>query len=148
MLWLRRRLREEIAFLVEEHHVTTFLAGGALGFDTIAAQEVLRARGERFPHLRLELVLPYVGQETNWSQRDAAIYRTMLRQADLVVYIAGQYTQGCMFQRNRYLVDHSAYCLCYQVRKRGGTAYTVRYAENQGLTVRNLGQLAEKVPQE
>ncbi|MFR3237051.1 MAG: SLOG family protein [Acutalibacter sp.] len=138
MLWLRRRLREEIVALVEEKGITTFLAGGALGFDTIAAQEVLRARGERYPGLKLELVLPYVGQEEQWSQRDASIYRAMLRQADRVVYIAGRYTQGCMFQRNRYLVEHSAYCLCYQKRGRGGTAYTVRYANSQGLAVRNL----------
>ena len=112
--------------------------GVALGFDTIAAQEVLRARGERYPGLKLELVLPYVGQEEQWSQRDASVYRAMLRQADRVVYIAGRYTQGCMFQRNRYLVEHSAYCLCYQKRGRGGTAYTVRYANSQGLAVRNL----------
>ena len=70
-LWLRRKLREEISALAEGG-VATFLAGGALGFDTMAAQEVLRVRGERFPHLRLVLVLPYVGQESQWSQRDAA----------------------------------------------------------------------------
>ena len=138
MLWLRRRLREEIVALVEEKGVTTFLAGGALGFDTVAAQEVLRVRGEGYPGLKLELVLPYVGQEEQWSQRDASVYRAMLRQADQVVYIANRYTQGCMFQRNRYLVEHSAYCLCYQKQERGGTAYTVRYANSQGLAVRNL----------
>ena len=117
------------------HHL---LAGGALGFDTVAAQEVLRVRGEGYPGLKLELVLPYVGQEEQWSQRDASVYRAMLRQADQVVYIANRYTQGCMFQRNRYLVEHSAYCLCYQKQERGGTAYTVRYANSQGLAVRNL----------
>ena len=138
MLWLRRRLREEIVALVEKKGVTTFLAGGALGFDTVAAQEVLRVRGEGYPGLKLELVLPYVGQEEQWSQRDASVYRAMLRQADQVVYIANRYTQGCMFQRNRYLVEHSAYCLCYQKQERGGTAYTVRYANSQGLAVRNL----------
>ena len=86
-LWLRRKLREEISALAEGG-VATFLAGGALGFDTMAAQEVLRVRGERFPHLRLVLVLPYVGQESQWSQRDAAVYRALLRQADEVVYTA------------------------------------------------------------
>ena len=143
MLWLRRRLREEIVALVEEKGVTTFLAGGALGFDTVAAQEVLRVRGEGYPGLKLELVLPYVGQEEQWSQRDASVYRAMLRQADQVVYIANRYTQGCMFQRNRYLVEHSAYCLCYQKQERGGTAYTAQYAREQGLAVRNLAELVQ-----
>ena len=49
-LWLRRMLREEIARLAQEG-VVSFLAGGALGFDTMAAQEVLRVRAEGFPEL-------------------------------------------------------------------------------------------------
>ena len=120
--------------------VATFLAGGALGFDTMAAQEVLRVRGERFPHLRLVLVLPYVGQESQWSQRDAAVYRALLRQADEVVYTAKAYTRGCLFLRNRYLVDHSAHCVCYLQRDTGGTAYTVRYARERGLVIHDLTQ--------
>lgn len=140
MLWLRRRLREEILDLAQAG-VDTFLAGGALGFDTIAAQEVLRVRAMGLPTLKLVLALPYVGQEEQWRQRDAAVYRGLLRQADQVVYMGQAYARGCLFQRNRYLVDHSAYCICYQVSERGGTAYTVGYARKRGLSVRNLAQL-------
>ena len=136
-LWLRRCLREEIAALAGEG-VSTFLAGGALGFDTMAAQEVLRLRAEGFDSLRLGLVLPYVGQEERWSQRDAAVYRALLRQADVVVYTAREYARGCLFVRNRYLVDHSAHCVCYLRRDTGGTAYTVRYARQRGLAIHDL----------
>ena len=138
-LWVRRRLREEIGRLAGEG-VHTFLAGGAVGFDTMAAQEVLRVRGESRPDLRLVLVLPCLGQETLWSERDAAVYRALLRQADEVIYTGEQYTHGCMFRRNRYLVDHSAHCLCYLLRPKGGTAYTVNYAQDRGLTVINLAE--------
>lgn len=138
-LWIRHRLREEILSLAEAG-VFTFLTGGALGFDTMAAQEVLRVRAMGLPVLKLILVLPYVGQEAQWSQRDAAVFRTLLRQADQVVYMGQEYRKGCMHQRNRYLVDHSAYCICYQVRARSGTAYTANYAKEQGLSVRNLAE--------
>lgn len=139
-LWVRRRLREEIAGLAARG-VTAFLAGGALGFDTMAAQEVLRVRGELYPGLRLVLVLPCLGQETLWSERDAAVYRSLLRQADEIIYTGEAYTQGCMFRRNRYLVDHSAYCICFfSGRSRGGTAYTVKYAQDRELTVVNLAE--------
>lgn len=138
-LWLRRRLREEILALAQKG-VTTFLAGGAMGFDTMAAQEVLRVRAMGLLTLQLVLALPYVGQESQWHQRDAAVFRTLLRQADQVVYMGQEYRRGCMFQRNRFLVDHSAYCVCYLVQDRGGTAYTARYAREQGLAVRNLAQ--------
>lgn len=139
-LLLRRRLRAEIARLAEMG-VDTFLAGGALGFDTLAAQEVLRVRAEGALGVHLVLVLPCLGQESLWSQRDAAVYRALLRQADEVIYTGDVYTKGCMFQRNRYLVDHSAYCLCCLMDTgRGGTAYTVKYARDQGLTVVNLAE--------
>ena len=139
MLWLRRRLREEILDLAEQG-VGTFLAGGALGFDTIAAQEVLRVRALGLPTLKLVLALPYVGQEEQWTQRDASVFRGLLRQADQVVYMAESYRKGIMHQRDRYLVDHSAYCVCYLVRERSGTAYTAQYAREQGIAVRNLAE--------
>lgn len=142
MLWLRRRLREEILNLAQAG-VETFLAGGALGFDTIAAQEVLRMRAMGLPTLKLVLALPYMNQEAQWSQRDAAVYRALLRQADDVVYTSQEYHRGCLFQRNRYLVDHSAYCVCYLVQERGGTAYTAQYAREQGLAVRNLAEVVQ-----
>lgn len=138
-LWIRRRLREEILRLAEQG-VHSFLAGGALGFDTMAAQEVLRVRAEYAPSLELVLVLPCLGQEEAWSQRDAAVYRSLLRQADQVIYTGTQCQRGCMMRRNRYLVEHSAYCLCFHKKDRGGTAYTVQYAKDQGLTVCNLAE--------
>ena len=61
-------------------------------------------------------------------------------QADKVVYMAQQYTPGCMHKRNRHLVDHSGVCVCYLNRGSGGTAYTVRYAKEKGLKIVNVVQ--------
>ena len=55
-----------------------------------------------------------------------------------MVYTSQEYTKGCMHKRNRHLVDHSSVCVCYLTKKDGGTAYTVDYAERQGLEVINL----------
>ena len=38
------------------------------------------------------------------------------------------------------MVDRSTVCIAYCNRKTGGTAYTVRYALRQGVTVRNLAE--------
>lgn len=138
-LWLQCRLQEAIASLADRG-VDTFLAGGALGFDTLAAQEVLRLRAAEFPQLRLVLVLPCLGQEAYWKAEDAALYQDLLRQADEAIYTADTYSRWCMFQRDRYLVDHSAYCVCYLLQERTGTSYTAQYAREQGLEVRNLAQ--------
>ena len=67
-------------------------------------------------------------------------YERIKAQADKVVYTAQQYTPGCMHRRNRHLVDNSGVCVCYLTKGSGGTAYTVRYAENYGREVINLSK--------
>lgn len=129
--FLRRRLEIELERLVAEG-VRYFGAGGALGFDTLAAQVVLELQA-RYRRLRLILVLPCRGQEEQWEPADRAIYREILSQADKVVYLADRYEEGCMQKRNRYLVDHSGTCVYYLTRDTGGTAYTVAYARERGL---------------
>lgn len=117
--------------------VRFFGAGGALGFDTLAAQTVLSLRQE-YPHIRLILVLPCLSQTRGWRPKDVEVYEAIKKQADKVTYTAREYTKGCMHRRNRHLVDCSGTCVCYLKRDTGGTAYTVRYAREQGLRVINL----------
>ena len=59
---------------------------------------------------------------------------------DKVVYTSQEYTKGCMFKRNRHLVDNSSVCICYLTKEDGGTAYTANYARQQGLEVVNIAQ--------
>ena len=114
-----------------------FGAGGALGFDTMAAETVLRMR-EKYPDVRLILVLPCRDQSRRWSKKDIRIYEDIKSRADKVVYIADTYYTGCMQVRNRHLVDSSAVCVCYLTESGGGTAYTVRYAEKEKLRIINI----------
>lgn len=117
-----------------------FGAGGALGFDTMAAQVVLEHK-KQYPHIRLILVLPCVDQTSGWKQSDIDEYERIKSLADKVVYTSREYTNGCMSKRNRHLVDHSSLCICYLTRQTGGTAYTVRYAENSGVFVENIASI-------
>ena len=119
-----------------------FGAGGALGFDTLAAQTVLRLR-QSYPDIRLILVLPCVSQADKWSPADAAIYQEIIGQANKIVYTSHEYTAGCMFKRNRHLVDHSSVCICYLEKATGGTAYTVDYARKNGLRIINIAEKQE-----
>lgn len=116
-----------------------FGAGGALGFDTMAAQSVIDLR-KRYPHIRLILVLPCVTQADRWAEDEQKTYRWIMEQADKVVYISQEYTRSCMFERNRHLVDCSSACICYLTEDSGGTAYTVDYARKKGLEIINLAR--------
>lgn len=143
---LAGRLERTVASLYRRG-VRYFGAGGALGFDTLAAQTVLRLR-EDCPGMRLILVLPCPDQARGWRAEDAAEYERIRSRADKVVYTAGRYTPGCMHRRNRHLVDHSGVCVCYLTRDGGGTAYTVRYAGEQGPAVINIARGRTRVPRE
>lgn len=133
---LKKRLRNEIISLVEQDY-RYFGAGGALGFDTIAAQAVLDVKRDH-PQVRLILVLPCLSQADRWSDNDKAVYEEIKDKADKVVYTSQEYTKDCMFKRNRHLVDGSSVCICYLTEQTGGTAYTVKYAKKNNLRVINL----------
>ena len=140
---LTKRLEKAIVRLAREEGCLHFLAGGALGFDTLAAETVLSLRdkeGSPLP-LRLTMLLPCRDQTKHWRAQDIARYESVLRRADEVVCLSEHYTRGCMHTRNRALVDRSHFCLCYLTdATQGGTAYTVRYAAKSRLSIENLAK--------
>ena len=116
----------------------TFIAGGAVGFDTLAACRVIAAK-ETMPDISLHLALPCRNQTEKWtSLEDLTTYKKILGASDHVDYMTVFYTDSCMHERNRFMVDRSALCIAYCKRQRGGSAYTVNYAKKQGLGVLNI----------
>lgn len=137
------RLREKLILTVEDLYAKgyrIFLAGGALGFDTLAETAVLALKKERHPDLRLELFLPCADQSKRWKERDVKLYQAIIKQADRVSCLADRYYDGCMQERNRALAENSAVCVCYLTRESGGTAQTVRMAKQKGSSVINLAE--------
>lgn len=138
--WGRRKVAaklEKTIINLIDRGIRFFGAGGALGFDTLAAQTVLRLK-KKYPDIKLILVLPCLTQARGWPTEDVEEYERIKAQADKVIYTAQEYTKGCMHKRNRHLVDHSSVCVCYLTKDNGGTAYTVDYAEKRGLEIINL----------
>lgn len=133
---IANRLERVIAALYQKG-IRYYGAGGALGFDALAARTVIRLR-ESCHDMKLILVLPCLTQTRGWKPENVAEYERIKAQADKVVYTAQQYTRGCMHRRNRHLVDNSSVCVCYLAKDNGGTAYTVRYAEEKGLEIVNI----------
>ena len=103
-----------------------FGTGGALGFDTIAAQAVMSVK-ETHPEVKLILVLPCENQTKYWKQQDIDVYNDIKLRADKVKVLALHYYNGCMQKRNRHLVDCSSACVCFLTKHEGGTTYTYYY---------------------
>lgn len=120
--------------------VTTFRGGGAIGFDTLAELVVLEKK-EKYDFIRLELILPCREQTAKWGERDKKIYEYILSRADKVSYVSEAYTSGCMYARNRALVDGADFCLAYCTSQKGGSAYTCDYAKKRGVDLINVSDL-------
>lgn len=135
---LKKELKTAIETLIAQG-VTEFRAGGARGFDTIAAEAVLEAK-EHNPAIRLVLMLPCRTQVKGWGTQDIIRYFKIWNQADEKNYVSHKYAPGCMHTRNRWLVDGSSICVAYCEKETGGSAYTIRYAREKGLTIWNLAK--------
>ena len=139
---LKTNLQNAIIELID-NGVNTFYAGGALGFDMLAALQVLELKKDY--DIQLNLELPCKNQTEKWKkQSDIDIYNYIVQQADEVHYFSDVYTKTCMLDRNRSMVDKSAHCICYLTKNFGGTAYTHKYAVKNNLTIINLAEKTYK----
>lgn len=132
---IRARLARAIRDLYEEGY-RHFVAGGALGFDTVAAETVLAFR-RHYPDITLTLMLPCADQDARWTDEERAIYTAQKQAADEVITLADRYFDGCMQKRNQAMVDASSACIAYMTRLRSGAGQTVRMAHAAGLRVIN-----------
>ncbi len=114
-----------------------FYLGGALGFDTLAAQQVLLFRMSH-SDVTLNLVLPCKNQTEHWNERQCEMYDYLLAQANTVEYISEEYTRSCMSERNRRLVELCDILIAYVGHDRSGSSQTKRMAESAGKRVYNL----------
>lgn len=114
-----------------------FVAGGALGFDTIAACEVVKFR-MRHPDVLLVLFLPCIAQDSKWKPRQKKMYEYLLSEANEIEYVSEEYTGGCMKERNHRIADEADILIAYVSRTNSGAAQTVRMAKEGGKEIHNL----------
>ncbi|MBP3855098.1 MAG: DUF1273 family protein [Ruminiclostridium sp.] len=135
---LVQRLRDTIINLIKQG-VTDFYDGGAIGFDTIAAETVIGLKDE-YPDIKLHMLLPCPSDEQikGWNKSQIARYERILNAADRVTMVSKHYTRDCMKQRNERLVELANCCICYCNNSRSGTGQTVRMALDKGIDVINL----------
>lgn len=128
--------------MITDRNITDYYAGGAYGFDAIAALSVLRLK-EKYPEVRLHLKLPcpFDEQSAKWNEAQKTEYLHIFGLVDSVVQVSDCYYNGCMKARNARLVElASDYCICYWNPKhyRSGTGQTVRMAQKKDIEVINL----------
>jgi len=108
----------------------TFLSGGMGSFDWLCARAVYDLKNE-YPKIKNYLVIPYL--TFNVLNRDIF---------DEIIYPDGfekYHFKAAIPKRNKYLIDNSAYAICYVTHGWGGAAQTYKYAQKQNISIINIG---------
>ena len=134
---IRKKLRGKIRLLYAMG-INNFYCGMALGFDMLAAEEVISLKAE-LSKLKLIAVVPYDGQSERWSTREQNRYLDILDKADDTILLNKHYFKGCLLRRNDYMLSHSCGLIAFfDGKPKGGTFYTCRKAKSMGMDIINL----------
>lgn len=125
----RKNLKRVINRLVERGY-TDFVSGLAEGFDTWAAEEIIELKKQK-KDVRLECAIPFPGQADSWDNAGKKRRKKILKQADDDITVCDHYFNGCYFVRNEYMVNKADVIVCCYDGQKGGTGYTVSYAQKK-----------------
>lgn len=138
---LDTRLYDILERAINKKSVADFYCGGAVGWDELSAQTVLKLR-EVYPHIELHLILPCSNEEqtAKWTKEQKAEFFRILGLANSVEYTSEHYYNGCMKVRNARLVELADFCFCFldTNRQKSGTAQTVRMAQRKKIMIINF----------
>ena len=109
--------------------ISTFYVGHHGLFDRMVLQ-CLTALKKLYPHISYSVVLAYFPKEKTVYDEYPTIYPEGQESA---------LPKFAIEKRNRWMITHSEYCLCYVNRTWGGAYRFAKRAKASGLTVTNLG---------
>lgn len=121
----KKKLKKELISLIE-NGVDTFYNGGAVGFDLLAGEIIIRLK-KKYTQIKLILCIPCPEQDKYYSDADKKRYQKIYKKSDETIVLSETYTKYCMLARDRYMADKADVLFAYKRKETGGTAYTVRY---------------------
>ena len=119
---------------------THFISGLAIGIDTIAAETVLELKS-KYPNVTLEGAIPCRGQDAYWRADAKLRYARIIEQCDKVTYMADEYTESCMNDRNLYIAKNCDVLVAVWNGSPSGTGNTVKFAKSLGCKIKVINPL-------
>lgn len=134
-------LREELTNTLRglyHNGYTTFIVGGAVGFDLLSAEVVLELQQE-FTDIQLFCAVPYAGHHRYFRDEDKERYIHIADKVTSNMLLSPRYYDDCFLHRNDYMIEHCSLLIAYYNNSfRSGTGYTVRRAETNNISIINL----------
>ena len=111
---------------------TYYVSGLAHGIDILCAEFVLELKQD-YPFIKLECAIPHITQSSGYTKKDKERYLNILNKADVITVLSKDYTRGCMFKRNQYMIKKSSLLIGVWNGKKSGTSNTINYARKKGI---------------
>lgn len=125
------RVRRTVRALIARYPQALWIAGGAVGADQIAADEVLAA-GAR---LALLLPFPVAVQAARWSATQRQVLENQAARAEAVCVVRFTYDVRGYHDRNQLLVRSADLLVAFWDGRPSGTGSTVHEARRRGTPV-------------
>ena len=117
-------------------HTITCISGMALGVDTLFAIAVLQLQNDGNSDVKLLCAIPCSNHSSKWQSSSVKIYNAILERANKIVNVSDEpYTNFCMQDRNKFMVDHCTKLLAIWDGTSGGTGNCVKYAKSVDKTI-------------
>ena len=127
-LRVKEKTKQEIEKAISNGY-DTFLCGMAIGFDMMCAEIVLELK-KNDKNIRLIGALPCRNQDEKWNNEHKQRYKSIIKQLDCIRCIYDKYEDGCMKERNKFMINNSSLCIALFDGKPGGTKQTIDYAKS------------------
>jgi len=136
-MMLKNYLYKIVLSFVEDHNVTHFISGLAIGVDTVGAETVNHCRATTNTPIKLTGAMPFPAQASSWPAPSRNHWQDLLLMCDESIAVSDNpYHPSKMQTRNEWMVDNSNYTIAvWDGRKKGGTWNCVKYALSKDVPV-------------
>lgn len=121
------------ARMLRFYNPSEVITGMAMGWDMAVAAACTY---ENVPFIA---AVPFLGQESRWTQEWRATYEVLLKRAKRVqIVCAGDYAVWKMQARNQWMVDNADFVVALWNGSEGGTANCVAYAQQKNKPIKQV----------
>lgn len=132
-MYYRPGIEKLISAVLYEYDIEGIYCGMAMGFDLIAANELMNQG------IKVFAVIPFKNQTERWTRENKKRYERILKLCTTKTILNEHYREGCLFDRNLWMIKRSQLCIsAWDGRTKGGTYHAINHSKHMNRVNLNL----------
>lgn len=109
---LKECLLGQFRIFHDEKFVPTFFAGGALGVDMWAGEQLLTLKAQAgYEDIKIIVELPFIGYDSKWPDQSRERLKKLIQKATGSIVVSQSSDASSYKKRNCYMADHTKYII-------------------------------------